>query len=361
MNFSHLKIITNEQKLILFTSNFRTFYKFIIWPIMIVGLLGNICVLIRLFLLKNINKKNSIKPFHKLSLLSLALSDILFITTTGINILSLINNETNLWKLPNFFCYYLPYLQSDAVIVASLTLAAIAINRYTAIKLKFPQTHATGWYTIFFYIVIWSLASAVSYPTLELYKPESLIIINNSTLYTGILCVGDKQNSSIIFTILFVIIFVPLGIVFVVIHIMLIIEISNRKLTGHSVRAHHDDNKPSSSQDDTTGSTNLETIKINNYRKILPSHVLRKRRTIRIILFLIIIFLLCRLPQWIYLLIKLHVKLDDGYWWYIQILLTTLSLLNATLNPFFYTFLNESLSLIAWIRLLSCFKNNTIL
>lgn len=129
MNFSHLKIITNEQKLILFTSNFRTIYKCIIWPIMIVGLLGNICVLLRLFLLKNINKKNSMKPFHKLSLLSLACSDILFIATTGTNILNLINDETILWKLPNFFCNYLPYLQNDAVIVASLTLAAISINR----------------------------------------------------------------------------------------------------------------------------------------------------------------------------------------------------------------------------------------
>lgn len=107
------------------------------------------------------------------------------------------------------------------------------------------------------------------------------------------------------------------------------------------------------------GSRSLETIKINHYRKILPSHVLRRRRTVRVILFLIIIFLVCRLPQWIYLLIKVHVKLDNGYWWYVQILLTTLSLLNATINPFFYTFLNESLSLIAWMRSSGCFKNNT--
>lgn len=82
----------------------------------------------------------------------------------------------------------------------------------------------------------------------------------------------------------------------------------------------------------------------------MPSHVARKRRTVRVILVLIGIFGICRLPHWSFLLYKLHFTSTGNLSWYIQTVLTAMSLLNAAVHPFLYTFLNEALSLVTWIR-----------
>lgn len=89
------------------------------------------------------------------------------------------------------------------------------------------------------------------------------------------------------------------------------------------------------------------------YSKKSPSppsaHIQRKKRTLNIILILIIVFAVCRLPLWIFLLVKLHVRLEGNFWWYLQTFFSTLSYLNATIDPFLYAFLNETLSLVTSI------------
>lgn len=90
-----------------------------------------------------------------------------------------------------------------------------------------------------------------------------------------------------------------------------------------------------------------------------PTHVIRKRRTVRVILVLIIIFCVCRIPQWTFLLIKLHVSITGNFSWYLQVILTALTMFNAAVHPFLYAFLNEALSLVAWIHTLCCIQRPT--
>ena len=81
-----------------------------------------------------------------------------------------------------------------------------------------------------------------------------------------------------------------------------------------------------------------------------PTYVSRKRRTVRVILVLIVVFGVCRLPHWSFLLYKLHTTLKGNLTWHIQVVLTSLSLLNAAVHPYLYAFLNEALSLVTWLR-----------
>lgn len=105
-----------------------------------------------------------------------------------------------------------------------------------------------------------------------------------------------------------------------------------------------------------TASTNVGKYKMAFVKKntTIPTHIIRKRRTVRVILILIIIFAICRLPQWLFLLVKLYVETTGNFWWNLQVILTTLSLFNASIHPFLYAFLNESLSLVKWIKSLCC-------
>lgn len=54
-------------------------------------------------------------------------------------------------------------------------------------------------------------------------------------------------------------------------------------------------------------------------------------------------FFVCRLPTWIFLLIKLHNELTSSDSWIVHFSLGLLSLANCAINPFLYTFLTETI------------------
>ncbi|KAK0074205.1 hypothetical protein PV326_012648 [Microctonus aethiopoides] len=237
----------------------------------------------------------------------MALADLLLLGSSGTNILLMISHRTLLWSLSDLSCTIIPYIQTIAVLVGSLTLGGIAIDRYAAIKSKYPL---------------------------------------------GTLCLTDRNAAVIIYTALFAVIFLPLGAIFIFIHLLLVLNIFNRKSPGDKFI----NNRLSICQDGSTASTNVGKYKTAIVKKnaTIPTHIIRKRRTVRVILILIIIFAICRLPQWSFLLVKLHVETADNFWWNLQVVLTTLSLFNASIHPFLYAFLNESLSLVKWIKALCC-------
>lgn len=80
----------------------------------------------------------------------------------------------------------------------------------------------------------------------------------------------------------------------------------------------------------------------------------RHIRMFKVIICLIAVFLVCRLPNWIFLLIKLHNDLRDHMWWILQYSLGILALCNCMVNPLLYTFLGETLKFGEWLRARAC-------
>ncbi|XP_015114976.1 QRFP-like peptide receptor [Diachasma alloeum] len=340
-----------ESDLIYFSPTSRLLYQLLIYPIVSVGFLGNLGVLIRLFLIPG---KTCLKPFYRASLMSLALSDLLLLGTTGSNLLAVLSSRTILWSLEEWACTVLPFLQTVAVLVASLILAGVAIDRFSAFKRKISISRGPGWIpTVSYVLLVWSVAAGASYPILDLYKPQSLHIINNSTIYRGILCVNDREKAKTAYIGIFVVIFLPLTIAFLAVHVLLALSINQRKAPGESSRS-----EINLSRENSTASTDLDRPKpgIPKIRVPLPAHVQRKQRTVRVILLLILVFVVCRLPQWTFLLFKTLVVVQGWVWWHLQVVLSTLSLFNAAIHPFLYAFLNEALSIVDWVRLI-CSRN----
>lgn len=172
-----------EEYLVVLTDEFRLMFQVILWPLVIVGFISNVGVLFRICY---VNGNNTyFKPFYRCSLLSMALADLLLLGSSGINILSMIGHRTLLWSLSDLSCAIIPYIQTIAVLVGSLQLGGIAIDRYAAIKSKYPLSKGPSWIsTIATVLIIWSVAAGAAYPVLNIYTPQKLLVINNSTSYT---------------------------------------------------------------------------------------------------------------------------------------------------------------------------------
>ncbi|XP_012272389.1 QRFP-like peptide receptor [Orussus abietinus] len=344
-----------ESDLTVFDPETRVAFQILIWPIVIAGVVANFGVVWRIYRAEYRNA--ALKIFYRGALLSMAMSDVLLLTTSGLNTLTVARQGIILWLLPECMCTVLPYLQTVAVLVGSLTLAGIAADRYSSMKSNFPSSVMTKWpCAVGFVLLIWCIAAATSYPVLRIYKTYTILVINGSSRYRSQLCVVDRSSGTAIYTILFAVIFLPLGITFVTIHLLLAFNIWERRNPGGDSRHATGDSQITESATASTGVSRSGSA--SKRKKVCPAHVLRKKRIIKVILLLIIVFAVCRLPIWIFLLYKLNVTLSGMFWWHLQVVLSTLSFIGAAVNPFLYAFLNETLSLVSWLKYWFSRKDN---
>ncbi|XP_024940974.1 QRFP-like peptide receptor isoform X2 [Cephus cinctus] len=330
-----------ESQLLIYSYEARVIYQAIIWPIVVIGTLANLGVIYRIAFI-SWTKNSILRPFYRAFIVSLALSDLLLLVSSGSNTLSSQSNRVFLWYLPDWACTVIPFFQTVAVLTNSLLLSAIAIDRYTAMKPKYPISKGIKWpYAILFVILVWSISAAASHTLIGAYSAETIIVINNSSYYRHII--------STTYAVLFAVIFLPLAIVFVTVYILLALNIWKRRSPGE--RSQLGNSSDSQFTDTSTASTSASNRGQSSFRRPMPTpaHVTRKKRTVKMILLLIIIFVMSKLPHWIFLLYKLYATINGIFWWHLQTILTILSLLNSVVNPFLYAFLNEALSLCSWI------------
>lgn len=73
---------------------------------------------------------------------------------------------------------------------------------------------------------------------------------------------------------------------------------------------------------------------------------IRKKRQLRMfkaIVVIMIVFFVCRLPTWVFLLIKLNGFAYGNVYWILHYSFGILSMFNCVLNPLIYTFLSETI------------------
>ena len=117
-----------ESTLVVFTKESRIIFQIIIWPVVVIGVIANFAVLWKISC--STGRKNSIlNPLYRSALLSFALSDILLLSISSANTLSILQSGNLLWQLTDRSCSLIPFLQTVAILVGSLTLAGIAIDR----------------------------------------------------------------------------------------------------------------------------------------------------------------------------------------------------------------------------------------
>jgi hypothetical protein len=110
-------------------------------------------------------------------------------------------------ELGGFACTMMPFLQTLAVLVNSIILVFIALDRYIAIK----RLHRSPWeptksFCVACCLAVWSLAAAVSSPMVKMYEYYKVFVISddfikknsiestNIEYYEGFMC-GKSQVS----------------------------------------------------------------------------------------------------------------------------------------------------------------------
>ena len=87
----------------------------------------------------------------------------------------------------------------------------------------------------------------------------------------------------------------------------------------------------------------------------------RQARLFRVIILLMLVFFICRLPTWIFTIYKLNYTDDDSLYW-MEVSFNILVLINCALNPYLYTFMSETIQLMAFLgAILTCRKDNGII
>lgn len=74
----------------------------------------------------------------------------------------------------------------------------------------------------------------------------------------------------------------------------------------------------------------------------------------KVILMLMVVFFLCRLPNWIYLLYKLNNSTQENIHWVLNYAFGLTVMANCMLNPFLYTFLSETIRLTTFLAGIVC-------
>lgn len=118
---------------------------------------------------------------------------------------------------------------------------------------------------------------------------------------------------------------------------------------------HHDTSTTNGSSSSTAATVTTNSIGVTAQNIIGKTELKssttapRTRRDIRqlrmfiAILVLMLTFLICRLPTWIFLLYKLYNPAKTNSLWMLHYCLGLLSITNCVLNPLLYTFLTESI------------------
>ncbi|KAG5667433.1 hypothetical protein PVAND_015413 [Polypedilum vanderplanki] len=282
-------------------------------------------------------------------LISLAISDMIYTQVTAVIYLPrLFISQSALWVLGPLTCAIFPFLQTFSILVNSILLVCIAMDRYMAVvRVTKAQWEPGKLFCVTCCVLVWGMAAGVSSPMLTIYQYFKIYIVpypehpdDKLTYYIGHVCASHKDENAYYFSIIFSFIFAPLVLTFVWMNSVVARQIWSRRHFGQKPTPQQQP-IPSISGEQSQAKTEVSAISIERKK--------RQVRLFKVILLLMIVFFLCRLPSWIYTIYKLNNDSDTNVEWILNYSFGVLALTNCLLNPYLYTFLSETIRLMSFL------------
>ncbi|VDO30290.1 unnamed protein product [Brugia timori] len=295
--------------------------------IIIFGVLGNTLVILSLI------RHKSLQSVRNLFIISLSVTDIIISIVSGT--VTPITAFSKIWIFGELLCYFIPLIQGASLCFSSLTLTAIAIDRY--ILIIFPTKRPIQKRQAIKIIGLdFALATAISLP---MFIKQRFIKYEN---FCGQFCTedwsSDNMGRSIYGTVVFIFQFVaPLTIIFFC-YTMISLKLTKVSLIFVSVKF-------------TTTLFKKQTF----YRQ----QVLKRRlRTNRMLIAMVGVFVCCWMPAVVFNFLR------DYHWlpnfisqqeYLIGIITHCISMSSTIWNPCLYTLLNDQFRM-AFLDLLHSFR-----
>ncbi|XP_055678287.1 5-hydroxytryptamine receptor 1D [Lutzomyia longipalpis] len=348
-----LEILTMSQRSVLLS---------IVAPLVFIVILGNVTAIV-------VNIRRPLRLLFKSCLLSLSVSDLVTgIITSSAYISQFSTYMTQVWYLGDALCSLNAFLSTMAILANSFTLVTIALDRYMAIFKTVKGTWGSSiTFCCIYIILLWAVSAGIASPLISSYFIVDILIIRseswlNATHYElmeASLCLTQKENTGYYYWLLFTIVFLPLLLLFLWLNGKLAQEIWNRRkpIKAAGGASLNPSTVDTSSERKTTtysvvsGPENVHSVPAKRsvaakepvVRSVAnKSRKAQQMKMFKVVVAIIIVFFVCRLPTWIFLLIKLHNELYENYHWVLHFSFGILSLLNCAINPILYTFFSDS-------------------
>ncbi|XP_036332260.1 tyramine receptor Ser-2 [Rhagoletis pomonella] len=165
-----------KETLTTFTCTERIAFGTVVWILFVISLCGNVGTL-------HVNFRRKIRPFHRASLISLAVSDLMNTIFLAVPYMSKFSTQfVELWILGSTMCHLVPFLTTVAILVSSMTLVGIALDRYFAVMravISFWNPGAI--FCVLSMLTIWATSMGISYPALRVYNLYPVYILTVAT------------------------------------------------------------------------------------------------------------------------------------------------------------------------------------
>ncbi|KAK9693315.1 7 transmembrane receptor (rhodopsin family) [Popillia japonica] len=284
---------------------------------------------------------------QKTLVISLALSDLVMASGYTVQYLNTFAHALLSWTMGETMCFLLLFVQPFSILASSGAILIIALDRYrTAVHATMKRWNPNLWHCLVGIALLWGAAVAIAYPTQLLIEFKEVTIMSvdeddDASYMSGYVCLVVAEDTvTIYYLCIIIIVFLPLTMVVLWLqyHICMLVYKRNaamntrRKLSVAAIQ---------SNQDTTKG------ILRNNRPPNRNFQAERRIRIFKIILFLIVAFIACRLPHWIYKTIRVAYTEMETSQWITTFLLSGLVFFNCILNPFLYAFLPQTLTKMA--------------
>ncbi|XP_022232709.2 gastrin/cholecystokinin type B receptor [Drosophila obscura] len=364
-----------------------------------------------------VNTRRKLRPFFRSCLLSLAFSDLVSSVFCSVSYIAQFHAEyLQLWTIGSFMCRVVPFVTTTSVLSGSLSLVAIATDRYLAVMrpvLGFWNPDIR--FSCLCVALIWLCSIGASAPLLGIYGYHKVYLLELETenppqqttddgetdeklevteLELVSMCLASDHNEGLFYVMLFTLIFLPCIVSFLWLNTVIARQLWVRRHYHQQQQEQQQERQPdqegkfkslpASNADllmpSTLASAMGVALPFVMHKPALPSippspqaprsttnqapvggmgpaaqaREARHRRMVVVVLLMMAVFIFLRLPAWIFLIMRLYGSYSEPVDWLLYFSFGILNLLSCALNPLFYTFLTQT------IRTVSLLKQKTM-
>ncbi|XP_017124408.1 gastrin/cholecystokinin type B receptor [Drosophila elegans] len=373
----------------------RNSFSAVVGTLFLLAFIGNLSTLY-------VNSRRKLRPFFRACLISLACSDLVSTVFCTVSYMAQFNAEyLQLWTIGGFMCKFVPFITTTSVLSGSLTLVAIALDRYLAVMrpvLGFWSPDIR--FSSLSMLLIWACAIGSSGPLLGIYAykviflldvedsseesgeqgntpvPEELMV---TELEMAHMCVAGDHDVGLYYVILFTLIFLPCIVSFLWLNATIARQLWLRR--HFHQEQHVREQEPKEGQFKSMGHVNgdllmpttlvsavgvdlpfaLEKSTLPPKTPITPVNVKRStatalarearhRRMVVVVLLMMAVFICLRLPAWVFLIMRLYGSYSEPIDWLLYFSFGILNLFSCALNPIFYTFLTQTIRTVSLVK-----------
>lgn len=128
------------------------------------------------------SKRKQCRPFFRSCLISLAVSDLITAIFSSVTYLAQFTSTyIQDWELGATMCYMIPVITTAALLVSSMNLVGIALDRYLAVMKAFNKTWIFGkTFYITCMIFMWGLSIGIASPMISFYMQVEVYVLDTT-------------------------------------------------------------------------------------------------------------------------------------------------------------------------------------